>query len=681
MSASNMPIIEKASNSVEASEVYRKASHLYQLSDTAQPESYLYQAYELALKSHLQNPEYLPLINLLSRIELKRENFQNAWLWIKLGLNIQPKSPGLLYSAGHLALAEQRLSEAEAYFKQSLNISKTATHSASSLANVYLLKQEFVSAFQAYRELARTQSQDTTIKNKLFEACSGIQADFYSKELEQDLLDYLDYEQVDYSLLAPLTTSLLKHKFRLSEKGCPLELETLVQDPLLLKSLTRFYFCDPLIERLLMTLRQSILHTSASNLAIEKLFLPFVIALSHQTELNEGIYYISEKEQNIVDQLNIILSKMLVQENITGKEVYPVLLLILMYQPAQTSSCYEQLAKSNLSWPKSISKLMTLCLSEVQKQSVLESKIIALGELNNEVSKKVQQQYLTHPYPRWQSLGESNKNDYLKALELHFPNENFSSLKHSKPLSVLVAGCGTGRHALNLANNFEQLEITAIDLSARSLAYGQQKAQELDIDNISFYQADILDKSVLSEPYDLIESSGVLHHMMKPIDGLKALEARLKPGGIIKLGLYSEAARKQVSALRLYLAEDMPAADSDIRLIREAILQDAIKGEFSEILTSPDFYSLSGCRDLLFHAQEHVFNITQLDTLLRDANLQWLGFLAPASAYKLAQEAFNKQPNQLSIEHWQELEKQNPNLFAGMYQFYARKPEQLRDNK
>lgn len=674
MSASNMPVLEKTSTSIDVSEAYRQANQLYQLADTGNSKAYLQQAYEIAFKAHKYHCEYLPLINLLSRIELKREKSEDAWLWVKLGLRIQPQSPSLLYSAGHLALSEQRLTDAENYFKQSLNISKTATRSASSLANVYLLKQDFVSAFQAYRELARTQSQDTTIKNKLFEACSGIQADFYSKELEQDLLDYLDYEQVDYSLLAPLITSLLKHKFRLSEKGCPLELETLVQDPLLLKSLTRFYFCDPLIERLLMTLRQSILHSSASNLAIERLFLPFVIALSHQTELNEGIYYISEKEQEIINQLTIILSKMLMQTNITGEDIYPVLLLVLMYQPIRTSNCYEQIAKSNLAWPNSMSELMKLGLLEAQTLSDLESNIIALGELNDEVSKKVQQQYLTHPYPRWQSLGESNKNDYLKALELHFPNENFSSLKHSKPLSVLVAGCGTGRHALNLANNFKQLDITAIDLSSRSLAYGQQKAKEMGIDNISFYQADILDQSVLLEPYDLIESSGVLHHMDSPIDGLKALEARLKPGGIIKLGLYSGAARQQVSALRNYLAEDMPTEDSEIRLVREAILQDAIKGDFSEIITSADFYSLSGCRDLLFHAQEHVFDIVQLDTLLKEANLYWLGFLAPASAYRQAQKVFNKQPNQLSIEQWQELEKQNPSLFAGMYQFYARKP-------
>lgn len=674
MPLSNMQTLRDASAHTDVAQLYAQANTLYQLANIEHNQARLDEAYELALNGHHASVNYLPLINLLSRIELKRENYPQAWLWIQTGLSIQPQSPGLLYSAGHLALAEQNLDSAESYFKQSLSISKTATRSASSLASVYLLKQEFVPAFQAYRELARTQSQDANIRNKLFEACSSIQADFYSQELEQDLLDYLDYQDVDYSLLAPLTTSLLKHKFRLSEQGCPLELETLIQDPLLLKSLTRFYFCDALMERLLITLRQSILLSSAGSLSIERLFLPFVIALSHQNELNEGLYYISEKERDILNQLEIILTKMLAQKGITGEDLYPVLLLILMYQPARKLTGFSLLLKANLTWPDSVSDLMQLSIGDAQQESELKTGIDALGNLKDEVSKKVQAQYLSHPYPRWQSLGEHPKTDYAKALEVHFPHESFASLKQNKPLSVLVAGCGTGRHALNLAKNFNQLDITAIDLSPRSLAYGKQKALDLNITNVRFYQADILDNSILTEGYDLIESSGVLHHMHSPIEGLNALTSRLKPKGIIKLGLYSGAARKQITQLRDYLATQMPKTDDDIRLVRESILQGAIKGEFNEILTSPDFYSLSGCRDLLFHTQEHLFDIPKLIKLIEDAGLNWLGFLPPASAYKAAQKMFGLTPHEMSLEQWQKLEQDQPSLFAGMYQFYARKP-------
>ena len=57
---------------------------------------------------------------------------------------------------------------------------------------------------------------------------------------------------------------------------------------------------------------------------------------------------------------------------------------------------------------------------------------------------------------------------------------------------------------------------------------------------------DLLSVSDLGVLFDVIECSGVLHHMEQPADGLSALVQQLKPGGYIKLGLYSEIARKVI---------------------------------------------------------------------------------------------------------------------------------------
>ena len=55
---------------------------------------------------------------------------------------------------------------------------------------------------------------------------------------------------------------------------------------------------------------------------------------------------------------------------------------------------------------------------------------------------------------------------------------------------------------------------------------------------------DILEVTLLETKFDIIESSGVLHHMNDPSQGLKALVGVLKNNGFLKLGLYSELARK-----------------------------------------------------------------------------------------------------------------------------------------
>ena len=57
---------------------------------------------------------------------------------------------------------------------------------------------------------------------------------------------------------------------------------------------------------------------------------------------------------------------------------------------------------------------------------------------------------------------------------------------------------------------------------------------------------DILEVELLKEQYDIIESSGVLHHMNDPSQGLKKLLGSLKKDGFLKLGLYSELARKDM---------------------------------------------------------------------------------------------------------------------------------------
>ena len=66
---------------------------------------------------------------------------------------------------------------------------------------------------------------------------------------------------------------------------------------------------------------------------------------------------------------------------------------------------------------------------------------------------------------------------------------------------------------------------------------------EYGMDNVTFNQMDLINVAELGVIFDIIECSGVLHHMEKPSKGLSALIQQLKPGGYIKLGLYSLIAR------------------------------------------------------------------------------------------------------------------------------------------
>ncbi len=94
---------------------------------------------------------------------------------------------------------------------------------------------------------------------------------------------------------------------------------------------------------------------------------------------------------------------------------------------------------------------------------------------------------------------------------------------------VLIAGCGTGQHAIVVAKQLPDAEILAIDLSRASLAYATIRAEEASVRNLAFRQADILGLTSAQGPFDYIECCGVLHHTRAPAEGLVALTHTLEP--------------------------------------------------------------------------------------------------------------------------------------------------------
>ena len=73
----------------------------------------------------------------------------------------------------------------------------------------------------------------------------------------------------------------------------------------------------------------------------------------------------------------------------------------------------------------------------------------------------------------------------------------------------------------------------AVDLSLSSLCYAKRKTRELGLTNITYAQADILRLGTLPRRFDVIESSGVLHHLADPLAGWRVLLSLLRPGGFM----------------------------------------------------------------------------------------------------------------------------------------------------
>jgi SAM-dependent methyltransferase len=314
-------------------------------------------------------------------------------------------------------------------------------------------------------------------------------------------------------------------------------------------------------------------------------------------------------------------------------------------------------------------------IAEPLAEAKLRTSFEARTPIDHTVSQAVRQQYEESPYPRWLHPAPADPVPSLDhLLRAQFPSSPFVPLNKRGRLEVLIAGCGTGRQPIEVARQLPGSRVLAIDLSLASLCYARRKARELGLSNVEFAQADLLRIDCLNRSFDLIQATGVLHHLENPMEGWRGLANLLRPRGVMQVGLYSEYARQPVIVAReLIAARGFQPLPEDIRRCRQDLftMQD---DRLRWVTTSRDFFYLSGCRDLLFHVQESCVTIPQIARFLNEAGLAFLGFeLEPAiaAAYRLHRPA-DKPMTDLSA--WHEFELQRPETFRGMYQFWIQRP-------
>jgi len=338
------------------------------------------------------------------------------------------------------------------------------------------------------------------------------------------------------------------------------------------------------------------------------------------------------------------------------------------------AACYRPLAKESRSTLAALPQAAELLHAELDDEAerlTLAAAMPSLREIEDTVSREVRAQYEDHPYPRHLRSNRLTPRPLREELASVLPNTDHNRLPGSATPAILIAGCGTGQHVVQTATRYQGAQVTAVDLSRASLAFAQQRAERVGI-SARFLHADILQLGELDQRFDLIESAGVLHHMADPEAGWRVLTDLLADDGVMRIALYSERARSSVVAARK-LFDALPRSDAEIRAARDRIR--ALDSEHPAAMAtgSPDFYSLSSTRDLLFHTQEHRFTIPQLVEIIEWLGLEFLGFEVNAATQEAYRARFPDDPGMRSLANWDALEQDAPHTFASMYQFLLRR--------
>jgi SAM-dependent methyltransferase len=160
--------------------------------------------------------------------------------------------------------------------------------------------------------------------------------------------------------------------------------------------------------------------------------------------------------------------------------------------------------------------------------------------------------YTNHPYPpplenldrardMWQ-----DENVHRAEYHLLWPHREYRA-----DFDVLIAGCGTWQ-AAKFAICHPAARVVAIDISPTSLNHTEALKQKYDLANLEMRQLPIESVSDLDQRFDLVISTGVLHHLADPDAGLRALRSVLADEGVMYLMLYAPYGRTGVYMLQDY---------------------------------------------------------------------------------------------------------------------------------
>ena len=627
------------------------------------------------------------------------------------------KNPGYIKAYNNLGSALLNMGqpeEAVRYFNKAISLHPEFPEVYNNLGNAYHILNQPEESIKNYKKVIEFNSSTSEVYSNLGstlsdignndEAClwflKGIETDPLNISCWQGLADTLSLSGPvvsQESLPEMLTQCLvqkgiskqnmsgtvmgfLKQKYTITDMNQERiktgEIFDSISTPLFNNFLKTLFITDPDIEQMLTAIRRLMLDLTVREEISEESCIKgidFVCALANQCFLNDYVFFQTETEAEQVIKLH---QELLSSDLFNSPRSVFKTILFATYHPLNrifNNNIDSGIMTSN----QSVAHVIRQQILEHLEEEKLKSEFNSLCEIQNATSLSVRTQYEENPYPRWLDIPNIVPLRFglrMKKIADTLPQEVF---KIPAAPEILIAGCGTGLQALNAAAHFPDSIVTAIDLSRTSLAYAARKAKELENKNIRFLQGDILELESLNRRFDIIECAGVLHHMKEPVRGWEILKSILKPGGFMLIGLYSEIARRNIVAAREFISQRGFTSDPPgIRNCRNELFNQPEGSLLRSVTYSKDFYTLSTCRDLLFHVQEHRFTIPEISKILDDINLEFIGFEFGKQAGAVSTHFKTRYPEKGSaaqLDLWQKYEEENPHSFSKMYQFWVRK--------
>jgi len=201
-------------------------------------------------------------------------------------------------------------------------------------------------------------------------------------------------------------------------------------------------------------------------------------------------------------------------------------------------------------------------------------------------------------------------------------------------LDILIAGCGTNQAAVFAFTN-PAAKVVAVDISQPSLDHQQYLKDKHGLTNLELHQLPIEELSSLGLDFDLVVSTGVLHHMADPLSGLKALAGCLRRDGAMALMLYAKYGRIGVELLEAIFRDfGLQQDDASVQLVKDTIAVLPAEHPIQSYLKiARDVQDDAALVDTFLHGRARSYTVDECIDLVTSAGLVFQGWFNKTPYY------------------------------------------------
>lgn len=251
---------------------------------------------------------------------------------------------------------------------------------------------------------------------------------------------------------------------------------------------------------------------------------------------------------------------------------------------------------------------------------------------------KVKNQYEQYSYPKPLESLDSMKDRAPAGVPVGTLWAKIFTERKYQPegLNILIAGCGAVQAALS-AMHYPQHHFIGVDISSASLEHSEKLKKKHKLKNLKHIEGSLLDLEY-NQIFDMVISTGVIHHLPAPKDALIKFSQYLKPDGACFLMVYGFFSRQPLGMFRtatqfLDLKQNKQGIDATRAILEKMPIQHPCR-QLYELYTDRNYDA--GMVDMWLHSLQHHYTARSILKLLEGTGLYLQDWYLPEILFPCA---------------------------------------------